>query len=103
MWTYAASFIDSGPARTHGMAGDLDRGLAGDTRERRAQPSIRRVEQNPSTLFVATVAHAGFSERRLAGIHDPLEPDRPGRAKAVKVTPYKGVKYAAIMQAGMEA
>src|SRR5439155_18336853 len=40
---------------------------------------------------------------RIAEIYDPLEPDRSERAKAVKVTPYKGVKYAAIMQAGLEA
>src|SRR5439155_25528076 len=68
-----------------------------------AQPSIRRVEQNPSTLIVATAADAVFNERRLAEIYGPLEPDRPERAKAVKVTPYKGVNYAAIMQAGLEA
>src|SRR5438034_6791477 len=88
---------DSRHGRTSGSR------TCGDTRERRAQPSIRRVEQNPSTLIVATAADAVFNERRLAEIYGPLEPDRPERAKAVKVTPYKGVNYAAIMQAGLEA
>ena len=54
---------DSRHGRTSGSR------TCGDTRERRAQPSIRRVEQNPSTLIVATAADAVSNERRLAEIY----------------------------------